>query len=167
MLAGLSSRKRPVMAGLDTAIHAALLRRRVGTRPPTGAEDRTERALARDRVDGDAWMAGSSPAMTVGGGWPSETSAGLIERRAERATWLPILGPREVKGGDDGGDFLIGRAARLDSHDSWLVWRRLFQRIELAAEQGGWHIFVLATRDSAFDERFRAFQIDEADVRPG
>ncbi len=53
-------------------------------------------------------MAGSSPAMTVEGEWPSETPAGLIERRAERATRLAILGPGQVERGDDLGDFLIG-----------------------------------------------------------
>src|SRR5580704_1050251 len=155
------------MAGLDPAIHAALLRRRVGTRPPKGAEERTGSALGRDRADGDTWMAGSSPAMTVEGGWPPETSAGLIERRAERATRQAILGPEQVERGDDSGDFFIGRAARVDSHDSRLVRRRLLQRVELAAEQGGRHILVMACGDAGRDQRFGAFYVDEASVRPG
>ena len=62
-------------------------------------------------------MAGSSPAMTVEGGWPPETSAGLIERRAERATRLAILGPGQIERGYDRGDFRIGGTARVDGHD--------------------------------------------------
>jgi hypothetical protein len=119
------------MAGLDPAIHAASLPRRVGTRPPKGPKS-ARSALARNRTDGDTWMAGSSPAMTVEGGWPSEPSAGLIEARSRRATWLALSGRGEVERGDDSGDFFIGRAARVDCHDLF-VRRRLLQRVELAA----------------------------------
>src|ERR1700722_5975212 len=109
-------KEKTVMAGLDPAIHAALLRRRVGARPPKGAEDRTERACPRScgwrhvdglvKLDHDGW------------GWrPSAPAAGVIERRAERATRLAILGPGQIERGYDRGDFRIGGTARVDGHD--------------------------------------------------
>src|SRR5258708_38505877 len=104
--------------------------------------------------------------MTMEGRWP-QTSAGLIETRSRRATRLALWRRGEVQRGDDLGDFLFSRAARVDSHDSRLVRRRLFQRVELAAQKGGRHIFVMACGDSGPDQRFGAFDVDEADVRPG
>jgi hypothetical protein len=72
------------MAGLDPAIHAALLRKRAETRPPRGPRVALS-PLGQDRADGDAWMAGSSPAMTVQGVGP-ETSSGLIRPQEPHAT---------------------------------------------------------------------------------
>src|ERR1700677_3723871 len=91
-----------------------------------------------------------------------ETSAGLIERRSPRATRLASPGRGEIKRGDDSGGFFIGGAARVDGHDSRLVRRRLLQRVELAAEQGGRHIFVMACSDAGLDQRLRALDINEA-----
>ena|GEM_PF-4688162 len=54
------------MAALHPATHAAPLRKRVGTRPPRGPKVALS-PLPQDRADGDAWMAESSPAMTVEG----------------------------------------------------------------------------------------------------
>jgi hypothetical protein len=45
--------------------------------------------------------------MTIEGDRPSEASAGLIERRADRATQPSPLFSKPERG-DCGGDFLIG-----------------------------------------------------------
>src|ERR1700722_14845931 len=64
------------------------------------------RVTGPGREDGGAWMAGSSPAMTMEGRGP-ETSPGLIEPCSRRATWLALPGSRQVELGDDSGDFFI------------------------------------------------------------
>ena len=71
--------------GFDPATHAAPLRKRVGTRPPRAPKVALS-PLAQDRADGDAWMAGSSPAMTVEGRSAPATSTGLIRSREPHAT---------------------------------------------------------------------------------
>ncbi len=76
------------------------------------------------------------------------------------------LPPARPERGDDLCDFLIGRAARVDRHDSRLVRGRLLQRVELAAQQRGRHVFMVACCDPRRDQRLRAFDVDEGNVRP-
>ena len=100
------------------------------------------------------------------GGVPGRVGGTYSAARATRnPARTPASRPR-AKRGDDRGDLLVRRAARVDGHDPWLVWIRLFKRVELAAQERGRHILVMARRHSGPDERLRAFEVDEANVRP-
>src|SRR5690242_9576168 len=75
------------------------------------------------------------------------------------------LRPRKPEPRDGGGGLVFGRPRRVD-RDGALVRRRLLERLELAPEQRGRHIFVMARGDPALKERLRTPDINKANVRP-